>query len=887
MTTPNIERQREMKDLLDTVFEEVLKAFAEIDCFSKESSPSIFLVYAHENRSVGNANATWAIQLIRWLRAVRSKTFSDRSLVPGLWATREEENFASVHDVLSNQFCLLPARSRVAKGKRKRVTSVDKVIVCCSEVLQSYSKDPLMDGYTNAIKEFYFHAEKEHQDGEAIEEGIQELVRQYRNEEGFHHVITELTFLDIRSSRGGSCHDIIPIVFNGNDITYLRYFDDAQTVWLKVQDDPSMFHPCQALHKLYFKLLRRLYEDQNPSISEFEDLYWKCAQSLPSQGSLPRHTAFMETISVERKNALDRLERNAYASIRVRPMSSSQPSAIFFVPFKRNTNFVGRESIIVEIDQKISSTEYCQHVALWGLGGTGKTQIALEYAFRRKDATPDCAVFWVPAINTDTFKKAYLNIGELLKIPGISDEKADVTHLVQEKLSNETSGEWLIIVDNADDADVLFKETSPGTRRPFDLLPSSPKGSIIFTTRTRGAAFKQVQAQENIIEVTEMTKPEAEDLLKKVLGEKVLIQERETADKLLSLLAWLPLAIFQAASFIATTAIPLADYVVLFESSEYDTIQMLSVDFDDQTRYRDEQIKNPIATTWLISFEQIQKEDPLAAKYLSFMACLLRENIPQSLLPETTSKLDGIKAIGTLTAYSFLTRKANSHMFDMHRLVHLVTRNWLKDQSRLATQTGVTFSRVLEVLPYGGHKDYNVWVEYLPHAIKVASSSEEFVKHKARIILLAKIGQCQQSVGQYKVAEETHRQVLELRKSVLGEEDSSTLVSMNNIGDALSSQGKYTEAEKMYRETLALREKVLGKEHPHTLTSMSNVGYALSGQGKYTEAEKMHREALALREKVLGKEHPETLASIGNLKYVIDKQKSNAATVDTRKELYR
>ena len=516
----------------------------------------------------------------------------------------------------------------------------------------------------------------------------------------------------------------------------------------------------------------------------------------------------------------------------------------------------------------MTSSEYCQRVALWGLGGIGKTQIALEYARRRRKATPGCAIFWIPAISVATFEKAYLEIGKLLEIPGISDAKADVKSLVQEKLNDERTGEWLIIVDNADDGGVLFHETSPGTLRLIDFLPSSPKGSIIFTTRTRSVAVEQVSAQDNRIEVAEMSKIEAKDLLKKILGETAVDQEPEAIDELLNLLAQLPLAIIQAASFIAKTAIQLVDYISMFKSSETDTIKMLSENFEDLNRYRE--MKNPVATTWLISFEQIRKEDPLAARYLSFMACLLRENIPQSLLPEEKSAFDKTQAIGTLAAYSFLTRKESTHMFEMHRLVHLVTRNWLKDQKQLAIHTDNTLLRV-SALPYGGHEDNKIWAEYLPHVIYIAASSKESDKWQARAELLDKTGQCQRSLGQYRASEETCRQVFDLYQTRLGVNHSWTLTSMNNLSLALKYQGKYTEAEKIYRETLTLLEKVSGKERSLTLSVMNNLSSALSDQGKYTEAEKMCREMLALLEKVFRKEHPETLNVINSLSIVLSK----------------
>ncbi len=87
--------------------------------------------------------------------------------------------------------------------------------------------------------------------------------------------------------------------------------------------------------------------------------------------------------------------------------------------------------------------------------------------------------------------------------------------------------------------------------------------------------------------------------------------------------------------------------------------------------------KNPVATTWFISFKQIRRQDPLAAEYLSFIGVIVEDYVPISLLPSGNSLLEQEKAIGTLTAYSFVTRRTAEEAFDVHRLVYLATRNWL------------------------------------------------------------------------------------------------------------------------------------------------------------------------------------------------------------------
>ena len=426
------------------------------------------------------------------------------------------------------------------------------------------------------------------------------------------------------------------------------------------------------------------------------------------------------------------------------------------------------------------------------------------------------------------------------------------------RLSQESTGLWLLIIDNADDIDVLYKRVDK--ELPLvDYLPASCKGSIIFTTRNRKAAVKQ--AGNNIIEVGEMNPADAKEVLKKSLLRTHLLNEDEAVIKLLKLLSYLPLAIIQAAAYINENSISILSYLALYEGGEEEIIEVLSENFEDQGRYRD--MKNPIATTWLISFDQILQQDQLAAEYLSFMSCLVPENIPKSLLPLTQSPNKTLKAIGTLTAYSFITERELDQSFDIHRLVHLATRNWLRREEKLSLWNNKALIQLADVFPSDDHKQRAMWTAYLPHARHVLAIPHLLDgNRKAEIKLLSKVGRCLYSNGQYVEAEQMCRRTLELRRKVLGPEHPNTLTSMSELASALSSQGKYVEAEQMHQQTLELRRKVLGPEHPDTLTSMSELASALRSQGKYVEAEKMHQQTLELDREVLGPEHPDTLTSM-------------------------
>ncbi|KAH8592666.1 kinesin light chain 1 [Bisporella sp. PMI_857] len=374
-------------------------------------------------------------------------------------------------------------------------------------------------------------------------------------------------------------------------------------------------------------------------------------------------------------------------------------------------------------------------------------------------------------------------------------------------------------------------------------------------------------------------------LLGRRITKQALLNNKLAVDELLDILTYLPLAIVQAAAFINNNNISVSEYILLFRQTGSES-ELFSEHFEDFSRYRE--MDSTIAKTWHISFDQIRKQNRLAAEYLSFIACIDRINIPQSLLPPGSSLVQKAKALGTLTGYAFITERQQTvqeldreKFFDMHRLVHMASVWWLDGRNERATWAGIAVARLEKLVPYGGHEKKEIWTTYLSHAIHVAGLNSA-VDDTAKASLL----------DRYSVAETVHRQVLLLRENKLGKEHTQTLISMSELGIVLDyqgkykeaesvnrqtlarrekvlgnlalvldSQGKYEESESMNRQTLARREKVLGPEHPGTLTSISNLAAVLERQGKYEEAESMNRQTLARKEKVLGFEHPDTLMS--------------------------
>jgi hypothetical protein len=164
---------------------------------------------------------------------------------------------------------------------------------------------------------------------------------------------------------------------------------------------------------------------------------------------------------------------------------------IVYIPFPKNYQFVGRQSTLDTLQRKLFTDRDCQELAVVGLGGIGKTQVVLSFAYAVTEQRRDMSVFWVPALSAETFERAVEGIAKQLKIRIATDSSEDVKEVIREYLSAPRAGKWLLIVDNADDMSVVS-----GLRQ---YLPHSANGSTVFTTRTTAVAQRLVAS--NTIEL--------------------------------------------------------------------------------------------------------------------------------------------------------------------------------------------------------------------------------------------------------------------------------------------------------------------------------------------------------------------------------------------------
>ncbi|KAJ6174546.1 hypothetical protein N7485_005283 [Penicillium canescens] len=300
--------------------------------------------------------------------------------------------------------------------------------------------------------------------------------------------------------------------------------------------------------------------------------------------------------------------------------------------------FCPSETLLDQIYSKNSVAG--SRIALIGLGGVGKSQLAIEYSYQVRSKSPATWVFWVHASNEARFEQSFRDFADQVKIPGRQDAKVNIFRLVENWLRDEKIGNWVCVLDNVDDDQLLCSVPGAGKRDPMsgstiastkpllEYVPRSRNGSIIITSRTREVALKMVH-HSDLIEVKPMEKSEALELLQRKLEQP---GESQESRQLVNALESMPLAIVQAASYIRNRAprSSVSQYLKDFLGSDREATKLLKKEAGHL--YRDWEAKNSILVTWQISFDHIRQTKPSAAQLLSLISFFDRQGIPEKLI---------------------------------------------------------------------------------------------------------------------------------------------------------------------------------------------------------------------------------------------------------------
>lgn len=557
---------------------------------------------------------------------------------------------------------------------------------------------------------------------------------------------------------------------------------------------------------------------------------------------------------------------------------------LFSVPYERDANFIERKDIFFQIEKQL----HMHHRAsICGIGGVGKSQIAIEYAYRFRQSRPQSHVFWVYAASSGTILQACHEIARSLKLPTYEDPKSDPCELVSRWLK-EDDRTWLLILDNADDADVIFASTefhaSPATvtqiHRPLiDYLPSilNPQKSLLVTTRDKRVG-QDLAYGELCVEVPPFSCQEARALLRSKVKGAADFFDVSSTERLLEVLGHIPLAITQAVAFINHNGMTVESYLTALETDKQDLTEFLSHELQDHRRQRG--FPNSVFRTWKFSFDQILTQEPQAAKLLSLVAMLDPRRIPEKLVRRSIGReLDFRTAIGTLNGFALITAEIGGEIYAIHPLVQASVHYWLEQRNEKANYVSQALELLAKEFPQGKYENKETCESLLAHAQAVLNwdyvSKDDDQRYRAA--LLYNVATFHGAQGRFGFAYQEVSKAHNINQKRLGEDAPKTLHSLSLLATILGIQGQYEMAEKMTRRALEGFEKVLGVEHPSTLFSVNNLALVLRQQGKYKMAEEMSRIALGISEKVLGLEHPYTLSSVHDLVPVLSVKKDHKA----------
>ncbi len=505
------------------------------------------------------------------------------------------------------------------------------------------------------------------------------------------------------------------------------------------------------------------------------------------------------------------------------------------------------------------STALVQPPAISGLGGIGKTQTAIEYAYRYCEEYR--AIFWIQANSRETLIADITKIATLLHLPEQNARETElIIQAVKHWLAVNTS--WLLIFDNADDLLVVD-----------DVLPTKNSGHILFTTRATamGDLAKRVEIDEMDIEEGALL------LLRraKILALDAPLESAPKADlvtvkAIVKAMDGLPLALDQAGAYIEETGCSLSDYLQLYLNQPTDLLQ--------ERGERKDYHPDPVAKTWALSFEKVQQANPAAADLLRLCAFLAPDDIPEEIIikapDDIGTELQSFVgnphklnlAIKELLKYSLIRRDSSRHTIVVHRLVQAVLRDEMDEEMqrqwvKLAVlAVNRSFPDVQKV------EEREKCQQWLPHALVCADFIEKWqLLFKEAAWLMNQSGYYMNGRAQYSEAGLLYKRALAIYEEVQGANHPDTARSLNNLAALYDTQGKYADAEPLYQRALAIVEEVQGATHPDTALSLNNLGFLYYIQGKYSDAEPLYKRALAIKEEVQGANHPNTALSLNNL----------------------
>ena len=502
----------------------------------------------------------------------------------------------------------------------------------------------------------------------------------------------------------------------------------------------------------------------------------------------------------------------------------------------------GREDLLAELDTRLTGGDEPapRTVALCGLGGAGKTSVALAYAHRH---LTEVGVAWqFPAEDATVLAAGFGELAAQLGARALADIQ-DPMALVHAVLARFATP-WLLIFDSAADLASVAA-----------FLPPAGPGRVLITSQNP-------TWPGHPLDVPMLDRDVAAAFLVNRTGD----QDRQAARDLADELDGLPLTLEQAAAYIHATGGTLARYLTLFQQRRAELLAQ-----GEPIGYT-----KTVASAWALAFDRLQQTAPGAVGLLRLLAfyepeaiplplllqprqglaeCLGREVAPV-LVPLLEDQLAAGDAIAALRVYSMVTPAAGGSV-SVHRLIQAVTEDQmpagLAEEWRQAAAALIVAALPDDTASPGSCP---VFAALLPHAHAALTDNSAGMAQIANYLAFS---------GSYAAARDLQRQALDARERLLGPEHPDTLTTRHNLAKWTGQAGDPAAARNLYAELLPVRERILGPEHRHTLANRHSLASLTGEAGDPAAARNLYADLLPVVERVLGPEHRHTLTTRGNL----------------------
>jgi tetratricopeptide (TPR) repeat protein len=538
-----------------------------------------------------------------------------------------------------------------------------------------------------------------------------------------------------------------------------------------------------------------------------------------------------------------------------------QVQTLWMVPYPRNPQFTGREDVLQQLESvllKDSMAALTQPQAIRGLGGIGKTQTAVEYAYRHRNDYD--AVFWVRAELQEELMAGFGEIAKVLQLPQ-QDEQNQSLIIAAVKEWLKTHERWLLIVDNADDLTVAR-----------EFLPSSAQGHVLLTTRA--AATGQIA---QAVELKKMSHHDGALFLlrraKRIADqgewETATEADQRVALEIAQAMDGLPLALDQAGAFVEEMRLSLTEYLNLYRQEGAKLLaERGELATDDHPS---------VTVTFRLAYAKVQERSPAAADLLRVCAFLAPDDIPEEIFTAGASVLaeplkteaanasDFREVVKEARRFSLIERNSSTQTLNIHRLVQEVLRDEIESETR-QDWLEQAIKAVNQVFPDPEFNHWSLCDRLLSHVIVLATfenlDSSELIEIGR---LFNQAGIYLQARGLYLLAETFLARSLEITENQSGADPHNVAASLSNLAGLYTTQGRYSEAEPLHKRSLEIDERCYGTDHPEVATDLNNLAELYMNQGRYTEAETLYVKSLKIREQKLGVDHLNVATILNNL----------------------